>query len=230
MKHQKKNCGICSPATAVTLAFQILGKRMFYAQTSLYNYSILFAHVSISTIAHLTQESEGPYPWPSPGNGHTSQSQKRCQNGTAKSMVLLPKHGVPLDKVHSWLTRLPPSLRSVPGLKDVLLEALSMGCIDFRLPPMSSTSGVVLVRAIGCMESMFNRHYPCIFKVGYTHNAVHRWSNSIWGYSSSRDKWSNMCVLYMSEEPFSVSMFEAALIEKYRGILPIYIYVIIFVS
>ena len=32
-----------------------------------------------------------------------------------------------------------------------------------------------------------------------------------------------MCVLYMSEEPFSVSMLEAALIEKYRGILPIYI-------
>ena len=101
----------------------------------------------------------------------------------------------------------------------MLEEARSIGCIDFKLPPLHSTSGVVLTRAVGSMENLFLKHYPMIFKVGFCHDPVFRWCNSLYGYSTAKEKWTTLCVLYMSDEPYSVSMLEAALIEKYRSIL-----------
>lgn len=108
----------------------------------------------------------------------------------------------------------------------MLEEARSIGCIDFKLPPLHSTSGVVLTRAVGSMENLFLKHYPMIFKVGFCHDPVFRWCNSLYGYSTAKDKWTTLCVLYMSDEPYSVSMLEAALIEKYRSILTYIIYCI----
>ena len=125
------------------------------------------------------------------------------------------------DKVSAWMDSIPISLRPTPGLKAMLEEARTIGCIDFKLPPLRATSGVVLSRAIGTIEGLFSKHYPLIFKVGYCHNCVFRWANPLYGYSGAREKWSNMCVLYISDEHYSVSMLEAALIEKYGSILPV---------
>ena len=60
-----------------------------------------------------------------------------------------------------------------------------------------------------------------IFKFGYTHNCVFRWCNQKFGYATSRDRFDQMCILHICSEPFTPSMLEAALIEKYHSTLDI---------
>lgn len=95
-----------------------------------------------------------------------------------------------------------------------------MDCLDFCLPKQGAVAGGVLQHAIQVMESTFAKNDPAIFKVGFTHDACWRWGNELYGYRFAKDKWSNMIVLYISREPFSPAMLEAALIEKYRSGLP----------
>ena len=179
-----------------------------------------------------TEESEGPYPW----QGVFSKSAafqvqtKRCHDGAPKLRTVRSRghetpsslNGDPADKVNKWLACLHPSLMSTPSLKDMFLEAVSKGCIDFRLPPVSATSGIALGSAVRVIENLFDKWYPMIFKIGYTHNVVHRWSNATYGYCSQRDKWTNMCVLFISHEPHGPAMLEAALVEKYQSTLSTY--------
>jgi hypothetical protein len=217
-KHPKKSCWICLLVIVQTLRcisaihpleFQSCGLPIFWL-----------------LLTQLTQDSEGPYAWESALEISSAfwGSRKRHHNGDAKSGVMCPtsSHLMKLDKVSVWMDSIPISLRSTPGLKAMLEEARTIGCIDFRLPPLRATSGVVLSRAIGTIEGLFSEHYPLIFKVGYCHNCVFRWANPLYGYAGAREKWSHMCVLYISDEHYSVSMLEAALIEKYGSILPVF--------
>ena len=174
-----------------------------------------------------TKASEGPYAWESALeiNSAFRASTKRTQNGDIKCAAACPSVrpcSRSLDKVSTWWALFSSSLASTPGLKDMLEEARSIGCIDFKLPPLHSTSGIVLKRAVGSMETLFAKHYPMIFKVGFCHDPVFRWCNSLYGYHTAKEKWTTLCVLYVSDEPYSVSMLEAASIEKYGSILTIY--------
>ena len=72
------------------------------------------------------------------------------------------------------------------------------------------------------MEKLFNEHEPMIWKVGFTHNPAWRWANELYGYAKDIAKWEHMEVLYLSTEPFSAAMLEAALIDKFQGILIIF--------
>ncbi len=92
-----------------------------------------------------------------------------------------------------------------------------MAFIDFDLPRPSMVAGGVLKHCIAVMERTFTRLDPLIFKVGWTHNPVWRWSNKLYGYGNAREKWSNMVVLYVTHEPHGPAMLEAALIEKFKG-------------
>ncbi|CAL1141491.1 unnamed protein product [Cladocopium goreaui] len=58
-----------------------------------------------------------------------------------------------------------------------------------------------------------------MFKVGFTHNPVWRWGSPIYGYTSkaTKEKYSNMSVIYAAPEPYSPAMLEAALIDKYKS-------------
>jgi hypothetical protein len=57
-----------------------------------------------------------------------------------------------------------------------------------------------------------------VFKIGYTHDAMWRWSNKTYGYQHDTfHKWSNMLILYESTEPFGPAMLEASLIEIFRS-------------
>jgi succinyl-CoA synthetase alpha subunit len=72
-----------------------------------------------------------------------------------------------------------------------------------------------------------------MFKVGFTHNPVWRWGSPIYGYASkaTKEKYSNMSVIYAAPEPYSPAMLEAALIDKYKRLLVqlmIYIVVVFF--
>ena len=105
----------------------------------------------------------------------------------------------------------------IPTFTDLLDECKGLGCISFQLPPVKAVAGVVLAHAISKMMGLFSKHSPMIFKIGFTHNPAWRWSNSIYGYASSRDRWSDMVVLYLATEPYSTAMLEAALIEKFNS-------------
>ena len=102
-----------------------------------------------------------------------------------------------------------------PWYADVIVPCKPLGCIDFNLPSKPGLSaGRVLKHARRVLQSIFAKHDPCIFKIGFTHSPSWRWSNSLYGYKQAVDGWTNMMVLYISHEPFGPAMLEAALIES----------------
>lgn len=114
-----------------------------------------------------------------------------------------------------WQQRLPNELLLRPGLQNMIAEATSMGCIDFNLPKKNSLAGGVLHHCINVVDSLFKKHAPMIWKIGFTHDCCWRWGNSLYGYGRSADKWSRMVVMYISGEPFGPAMLEAALIDRF---------------
>ncbi|CAE7484656.1 unnamed protein product [Symbiodinium sp. CCMP2592] len=102
-------------------------------------------------------------------------------------------------------------------LSNLQAECARLGCITFDLPAENATSGKVLWHAIKRFENLHKKHRPMIFKIGYTHNAMWRCTNSLYGYQHDKAKWSHMKVLYVSKEPFGPSMLEAALIARFEG-------------
>lgn len=92
-----------------------------------------------------------------------------------------------------------------------------MDSIEFRLPGSKVTAGRVLQHASKVIESLIQKHYPLIFKIGYTHDPCWRWGNSMYGYCHAKEKWSKMCVLCISDEQYSPAMLEAALIDKFQS-------------
>lgn len=91
--------------------------------------------------------------------------------------------------------------------------------LEYRLPPKGATAGKVLNYAKSVITSLFAKHEPMIWKVGYTHDCSWRWNNCLYGYRFDRDRWSKMVVLYQSEEPFGPAMLEASLIDIFKSIL-----------
>ena len=96
-------------------------------------------------------------------------------------------------------------------------EAQALGSILFQVPKNNLSAGAVLQHAIRRVEVLFSKEEPLIFKVGWTHDPIWRWSNSLYGYKYARDCWSVMIVLFASHEPHGPAFLEAALIEKYQS-------------
>lgn len=95
--------------------------------------------------------------------------------------------------------------------------------ISFDLPCSMAVAGVVLRHAYRVVDKLLEQHAPMTYKFGISHNAEWRWSNELYGYAFSRDKWSKMLVLYQSDEPWGPSMLEAALIHRYDGNLVVHL-------
>ena len=89
--------------------------------------------------------------------------------------------------------------------------------IHFKLPRVGALSGTVLQHCSEVFERFYHSEYPMTFKVGFTHNALWRWGNPLYGYITDRQKWFRMVVVYVSDECYSASMLEAALIDKYKS-------------
>lgn len=102
-----------------------------------------------------------------------------------------------------------------PWFNDLVLPCQSLGCIAFNVPSPGIPAGSVLKHAHGALESLFAKQYPCVYKIGFTHNPFWRWTNGIYGYKDAIDGWTNMVVLYISHEPFGPAMLEASLIHTY---------------
>lgn len=165
-------------------------------------------HDSFSFVLWPPQESEGPFPYPL----WKSTESKNVSNHPTNRVV--SKAPVKTSTTVDQVKRLPLSLQSLPGLQDMFH---ANECIGFKLPPLYANAGAVFRHAVKTVELLLQREYPCIFKLGYTHNALFRWENPAYGYALSRDKWSHMYVIYITDEPYSCAMLEAGLIEKFQG-------------
>ena len=156
--------------------------------------SSLFAHHC------YIKESEGPFPW---------SSRVQTRDASEKESSHVP----------SWMASLPPTLQSSPGIQTMALEAASIGCIEVKIPKKPNlVAGRVLQHCMDVIESLFRKHDPMIFKLGYTHNPCWRWSNDVYGYCNAQERWSNMTILWITDEPCAPSMLEASLIAMYKSI------------
>lgn len=144
---------------------------------------------------------------------------KRVRSSGATLSKILPGFQNDATRV---MGNLPAKLLERSGLQQMVHHAKALGCISFRLPKSVVTAGAILHHCIGVVESVLEKQYPLIFKIGFTHDAVWRWSNGLYGYAVSREKWSNMIILHIADEPFSVAMLEAALINRFHGFLASY--------
>ena len=105
---------------------------------------------------------------------------------------------------HHFLMR----LRSMTGFH--------VGCQP-RTPLL--TAGVVLQHCVQVIDDIHACHAPIIYKVGFTADPKLRWDNRRYGYKWAIEKWDRMVILFLSKEPWSISMLEASLIDRYFGAL-----------
>ena len=167
--------------------------------------------------------SEGPFPWANP-NG-----------GCAKSWAALAAEADDPRMEHAFCSAPDPvSSRSASPacehIRGIVLEDSEIrGIIEeiddhpdiqWRLPKRESTAGAVLQHSILAVRGLINAEGPLSFKVGITHNAVWRWENQLYGHKQDkRYKWQAMLILHLAEEPYSICMLEAALINHFKGVM-----------
>ena len=125
-----------------------------------------------------------------------------------------PRTRLSIDHFSTYVERYPKLLE----LRDCL-EARHPGQVRFQLPPLDSLAGTVVRHTTSLLDHLLERHDPAIFKIGFTHDPFWRWGNNMYGYVTSKEKWSTMTVMYLASEPHSPAMLEAALIDKYQSTL-----------
>ena len=147
------------------------------------------------------------------GDVPSGETRKRCLD--SPTPVRPTRQRSPM-----WEQRLEAHLDATPELKTMYQQwgTHCPGKVHFKLPRLGALSGSILRHSSEVMERICHAEYPLIFKICFTHNPFWRWSNNKYGYAFAPEKWSNMIVLYVSSECHSVSMPEAALIDKYKSI------------
>lgn len=81
------------------------------------------------------------------------------------------------------------------------------------------TAGLILKHCYEALDAILKKEAPCIYKVGYTHDAFFRFYNDVFGYTMERDGWERMVVLYAASEAVSPAFIEGALIQREKGCL-----------
>ena len=104
-----------------------------------------------------------------------------------------------------------------PWYNDIALPCQKWDSIRFDVPKIDASAGSVLKHSLWVLDGIFKRNEPLIFKIGWTHSPIWRWTNKLYGYKKAQDGWSHMTVLFVTDEPYSPGMLEAALIEKYSS-------------
>ena len=155
-------------------------------------------------ISPTCQDAVMPFPWAkSPGPSKLAKQVGPVGRDDAQSSrptKVLRSTAVKLDEF--------------PWYSDLGRPCQNLECIRFQVPKLGSSAGSVLRHSQTILESIFQKHDPCIFKIGWTHSPAWRWSNKLYGYAGDRDGWGDMVVLFVAHEPYSPAMLEAALIDK----------------
>lgn len=145
------------------------------------------------------QESLRPFPWSRTSSAtpvSDGSTESAIDDGVTSGSGTSPEHKVGSNEV-----------------------CASMDFLDYKLPRRCLTAGGVLQHCKAVVESLFRKHEPMTFKIGFTHNVVFRWCNDLYGYKMSKNKfnYTNMVVLHEASEPGSAAMLEAALIDIYKS-------------
>lgn len=169
--------------------------------------------------SHKPEDNEAPFPWKRSQRSHespatSSDTQHFHSGGMVTTEAPLDSNQKMRKKTHSMTEK---QLDASPRLNALSTQCQTHGPIRFELCHLTASAGAVLRHCIQLLECLFKKEEPLTFKIGFTHNPVWRWSNSIYGYCNSKDKWAEMIIMYYSREPYSAAMLEAALIEKYNG-------------
>lgn len=163
-----------------------------------------------------TKESEGPFPWATEKSS-SSTPAKPISDRKHDDPTMVESKPMERKRKHTSMLETPS-----PKLERFLAECAAAPCISVNLCDLNASAGVALRHAIRTLEHLFQKQEPLIFKIGFTHSPVWRWSNNIYGYCKDKANWSNMIVFYCAEEPHGPAMMEAALIEKYGSTFAIY--------
>ena len=116
-----------------------------------------------------------------------------------------------------WEGRLSEDILKMPRTRDVFDRIETDPLLSYRLPQAHAAAGVVLYHAGEVFEGLHLTHKPMTFKFGFSHCAHSRWHNPVFGYKYDRDKFQQMVVVYVSDNPVGPAFLEAALIQKYQS-------------
>ena len=76
----------------------------------------------------------------------------------------------------------------------------------------------MLKHAFGVMEKLLSKHWPMIYKIGFTSDPHLRFWNSRYGYAQDpHHEWELMVIVYAAMDSVGPAFVEAALIQKYKG-------------
>lgn len=166
-------------------------------------------------VSSLNQEAGMPFPWTRNGNKQVAIAPPNPQSRDPLVAGVGEGEGEaePRPKVQK-LHR--SSACDIPWYQH-LVQPCKLLPIQFNTPKPGITAGYVLKHAHQVLDSIFARQTPCIYKIGWTHNPEWRWCNTIYGYKHAQDKWTNMVVFFVSDEPYSPAMLEASLIHRHFG-------------
>ena len=159
-----------------------------------------------------SKASQGPFPWPNP---HPDVSAIR----SASTPSLERKEQPPRSHPCPALGHVESMVLEDSEIVGLVAEIDERPDIQRRLPKRVTTVGSVLRHCTCSINTLLNAHAPMSFKIGFTHNPIWRWQNSLYGYKRDKSaKWQTMEVLYVAAEPYGPAMLEAALIDKYQSL------------
>lgn len=108
---------------------------------------------------------------------------------------------------------------SLPRTRTCFQEIEDDAMLDYNLPKAGMLAGHIMKHCCQTIDSLLERHAPCIYKVGYTHDAKWRMHNESYGYRWETAKWSQLIVIYAASETISPAFVEGALIQRHKGTL-----------
>ena len=164
----------------------------------------------IELIPKPCQDKCLPFPWNRP-----TPLQAAPNDLDGSTVSLKDQDGALLEPIGTTKNIAGETIMQCTSLTSSLCN--SFASIEFKIPKAGLTAGAILRHSKIVLEDLFAKHSPMIWKVGFTHNVAWRWGNSLYGYQHASDKWSNMVVLFETNEPYSPAMLEATLIDLYRS-------------
>ena len=118
-----------------------------------------------------------------------------------------------------WKDCLSEEVIALPRTMDCFNKIEADQHLDYALPPPKALPGMVLRHVYKFVDRLIQREWPLIYKLGYTHCPYSRWWNRKYGYVLEKCQWQRMTVIYCGADTTSAAYIEAALIQRYKGIL-----------
>ena len=161
-----------------------------------------------------SEATDGPFPWNEASGSFT------CVSGALSTVSSRPKlvQELPARQSKPRCEYLLDNPRVREQTELLISESRARELpLAFRLPRKGLVAGSVLQHALCVVQEYFTKLEPLVFKFGWTHNPIWRWSDDMYGYTQDVDIWSEMVILHVSHEAYGPAMLEAALISMYQS-------------